>query len=221
MRRLSGNSHFRRQVIRLAFRCDNTHPALLLGFVVLLSHRRHLTLPALLGGCIGIWLAVGAAGWPCFLPSTRQIRNVRHVWEVGAHNIRVGWSVLLAACLRLWSFRWTELRSAQALAYATLPSMVSRQMRWLLSTRSFSRSHALFSLICRTSHPRVPKPCLLVGRGVLGRTVAISLAGYFPLRWLIMRLLPDYLSSLPVASPADAYDWHDSCHLYPAHQLFS
>ena len=176
------------------------NPALLLGFVVLLSHRRHLTLPALLGGCIGIWLAVGAAGWAVLLTKYHgKIRNVRHVWEVGAHNIRVGWSVLLAGLLTtvVLSLDRVAVSASFGIRDFAVYGFAANALA-VVNTIILSVSRVVFPYLSDGLTQEFRSRAYWWGEACLVGLWAISLAGYFPLRWLIMRLLPDYLSSLPV-----------------------
>jgi O-antigen/teichoic acid export membrane protein len=176
------------------------NPALLLGAVAALNYWRRLTLNALLGSYVGAWLVAGIALWIILLEKyPGQGISAEHIWHTGAHNIRAGWSVLLAGFLTnlalsldrfavSWSFSIRDF-AIYSLAATALA---------IVNTIILSVSRVVFPYL--SDGPGVALQIRAYGWGeaTLMGLWALSLTGYFPLRVLIERLLPAYHPSLPI-----------------------
>jgi len=176
------------------------HPALLLGIATALNHWKHLRLEALLGAYLGAWLAAGIAVWVVLLAKyPGKMKSAGHVWRTGACNIRVGWSVLLAGlttnlALSLdrivvslsFSIRDFAIYSLAATALAVVNTVI------------LSISRVVFPYLSDGLNSEERRRAYGWGESCLITLWAMSLAGYFPLRALIQRLLPAYVLSLPI-----------------------
>jgi O-antigen/teichoic acid export membrane protein len=176
------------------------HPALLLGTVKTLTHWRHLTLEALLGAYLGAWLAAGIAVWIVLLAKhPGRIRGVEHVWHTGVHNIGVGWSVLLASVVT--NLALSLDRFAVSLSFSirdfAIYSLAATALA-VVNTIILSVSRVVFPYLSDGLTSQLRIQAYAWGEATLMGLWALSLAGYFPLRLLIERLLPAYQPSLPI-----------------------
>ncbi len=176
------------------------HPALLLGIVTLLNHWKHLRLEALLGAYLGVWLAAGIAVWVVLLTKyPSKTRSAGHVWQTGAYNIRVGWSVLLAGLLT--NLALSLDRVVVSLSFSirdfAIYSLAATALA-VVNTVILSVSRVVFPYLSDGLNPEKRRRAYDWGESCLITLWAMSLAGYFPLRALIVDLLPGYVLSLPI-----------------------
>jgi GT2 family glycosyltransferase/O-antigen/teichoic acid export membrane protein len=179
------------------------HPALLLAIVATLTHWRHLTLEALLGAYLGAWLAAAIALWIVLLAKhPGKIGGTEHVWHTGLFNIRVGWSVLLAGLLT--NLALSLDRIAVSMSFSILDfaiySLAATALA-VVNTIILSISRVVFPYLSDGLATDLRIRAYAWGEATLMGLWALSLAGYFPLRLLIGRLLPAYQPSLPVLRP--------------------
>ena len=176
------------------------HPALLLGTVAALTHWNHLTLRALLGAYLGAWLAAGSAVWiVLFAKHPGRMRSGEHVWHTGVHNIRMGWSVLLASLLT--NLALSLDRVVVSLSFTirefAIYSLAATALA-VVNTVILSVSRVVFPYLSDGLRTELRIQAYAWGEATLMGLWALSLAGYFPLRLLIERLLPAYQPSLLV-----------------------
>jgi len=186
------------------------HPALLLGIVAALMLWRRLTLEALLGAYLGAWLAAGIAVWivllakfrgkkPSARGSSRKISGSGLAWRTGLYNIRVGWSVLLAGLVT--NLALSLDRVAVSLSFGirdfAVYSLAATALA-VVNTIILSVSRVVFPYLSDGLGAELRIQAYTWGEATLMGLWALSLAGYFPLRLLIARLLPAYQPSLPV-----------------------
>lgn len=176
------------------------NPAVLLVAVVLLHLFRRLTLGAVIAAYIGsalvaaipVWIALGRRFWP-------KRRNLQSSWRVGAHNIRIGWTVLIA--LLLTNVALALDRIVVSIGYSirdfAVYSLAATALA-VVNTIILSISRVVFPYISNGMSREKQVQAYWSGEALLVGLWALSLAGYFPLRWLIQWLLPNYAGSLPV-----------------------
>jgi O-antigen/teichoic acid export membrane protein len=181
------------------------NPALLLGMVVAMNHWGRLTLKGLLEAYLGAWLAAGIALWIILLARyprkkySRKIRSIEHVWQTGAYNIRAGWSILLAGFLT--NLALSLDRFAVSLSFSirdfAIYSLAATALA-VVNTIILSVSRVAFPYLCDGFDADLRIRVYAWGEATLMGLWALSLAGYFPLRLLIERMLPAYQPSLPI-----------------------
>jgi O-antigen/teichoic acid export membrane protein len=176
------------------------HPALLLAAFAVLTHWKHLSLEALLGAYLAAWLAAGIMVWAVLLAEhPRRMRSAERIWHSGAHNIRVGWRVLLAGLLT--NLALSLDRIAVGLSFSIRDFAIYSLAATLLAvvnTIILSVSRVVFPYLSDGLAAELRIQAYAWGEATLMALWALSLAGYFPLRFLIERLLPAYQPSLPI-----------------------
>lgn len=176
------------------------HPALLLAAVAAMNHWRHLSLEVLLGAYLAAWLAAGLAVWSALLAKHRgNVRSAEHIWRTGAHNIRIGRSVLVAGLLTNLALSLDRL--AVSLSFSirdfAIYSLGATALA-VVNTIILSVSRVVFPYLSDGLGAEFRVRAYAWGEATLMALWALSLAGYFPLRLLIERLLPAYQPSLPI-----------------------
>src|SRR5712692_4264281 len=176
------------------------NPVLLLTAVVALHYWRHLTMGTLVAAFILCWLLAAIPVWGLLLRKfSAGRRSVRHAWGIGAYNLRVGWRVLLA--LLLTNVALSLDRIAVSLSFSirdfAIYSLAATALA-VVNTIILSVSRVVFPYLSDGLSPETQVRAYWWGEACLVGLWAISLAGYFPLHWLITWLLPNYIPSLPV-----------------------
>jgi O-antigen/teichoic acid export membrane protein len=180
------------------------NPAVLLTEVILLNRWKHLTLLSLVAAYIFSWLVAGVVAWVVLakrFPRGAGGRTAcpRRVWRIGAYNIRMGWSVLVANTFTAVIFSLDRIAVSVAFPirdfaiYALAANALA-----VVTTTILSIARVVFPYLSDGLSPETRARAYLRGEACLVGLWAISLAGYFLLRWLISWLLPNYVSSLPV-----------------------
>jgi len=180
------------------------NPALLLAVVVLLNRWRQLTLPTLVGAYIFSWVVAGGVAWVVLAgkfhrSERRRPTSGRHFWRVGAYNIRMGWSVLLANTFTALIFSMDRIAVSLSFhirefaVYSLAASALAVVNAVILSV-----ARVVFPYLSDGLSPEKQVRAYRWGEACLIGLWAVSLGGYFPLHWLITRLLPNYIPSLPV-----------------------
>ena len=124
------------------------HPALLLGTVAALSRSRHLALPALLEAYLGAWLLrAGFAAIVVLAKYPGKVRSAKHVWRAGFHNIRMGWSVLLASLVTNLALSLDRITVSLSFGIRDFAISAWRPPRWPWSIPLFFPFRGWFSLI--------------------------------------------------------------------------
>jgi O-antigen/teichoic acid export membrane protein len=176
------------------------NPALLLAAVIVLERWTHLTLQSLVAAYILSWLVAGVVAWMVLaarLPGSTI--HWRHVWRTGAYNIRVGWSVLLANVLTAVTFSLDRIAVSMTFPIRDFAIYgFAANALAVVTTIILSVARVVFPYLSDGLSPETRTRAYWWGEACLVVLWAVSLAGYFVLRWLISWLLPNYLSSLPV-----------------------
>ncbi len=178
-------------------------PVLFLAATIALYRLGHLSLKSLILAYTLSWLVAGIIAWAVLAeryPRRAGQKRVRpgRIWKIGIYNLRVGWSVLVANALTgvifsldrivvsaTFSIRDFAIYAFAANALAVVTTIILSVARVVFPYLSDGLSHEK-----RARAYRLGEACLVT-------LWAISLAGYFPLHWLISRLLPNYVPSLP------------------------
>ncbi len=176
------------------------NPAILLAAVIGLHFLNRLTLGAVIAAyicscllaAIPVWMSLGRRFRP------RGIR-LRQMWNVGAHNVRIGWTVLIA--LLITNVALALDRIVVSVSYSirdfAVYSLAATALA-VVNTIILSVSRVVFPYLSNGISREKQVQAYWSGEACLVALWALSLAGYFPLRWLILWLLPNYASSLPV-----------------------
>jgi O-antigen/teichoic acid export membrane protein len=176
------------------------NPVLLLAAVVALHYSQHLTLGTLVAAFILSWTVAAVPVWGHLLGKFRpRTSGVRHAWRIGACNIRVGWSVLLA--LLCTNVALSLDRIAVSLSFGirdfAIYSLAATALA-VVNTIILSVARVVFPYLSDGLSAETQVRAYWWGEACLVGLWAISLTGYFPLHWLITWLLPNYVPSLPV-----------------------
>jgi|HubBroStandDraft_6_1064221.scaffolds.fasta_scaffold00010_67 O-antigen/teichoic acid export membrane protein len=204
------------------------NPVVLLAIVGVLKRWGQLRLETLLAAYLGTGLAAGIAVWVILLeqyPGQRKLgRNrggrklvgsklagtklagtkrmkmsLRQVWLVGTGNIAVGWSIL--AALLVTNLALSLDRIAVSLSCSirdfAIYSLAANALA-VVNTIILSISRVVFPYLADGIGAEFRIRAYAWGEATLMVLWALSLAGYFPLRLLIERLLPAYQPSLPI-----------------------
>jgi O-antigen/teichoic acid export membrane protein len=176
------------------------NPVVLLLTVLALHWARRLTLDALIIAFILSWFASGVGSW-VFLRKRFAIPVLppRRIWDVGIGSLRLGWGVLLANCFtslaialdRVFVSSVFPIRKFAIYGFAANALAV-------INTLILSMARVVFPYLSDGVSAETRTRAYAWGEAALVGLWAMSLAGYFPLRALIVRLLPAYSSSLPV-----------------------
>jgi len=176
------------------------NPALLLASVIALHYSRRLTVNTVIAAYVFSWLLAAVPIWLSLLRNFAVARRrTAGLWRIGIRNIRVGWSVLLALLVTnvalsldrivvsvAFSIREFAIYSFAATALAVVNTII------------LSVSRVVFPYLSNGLSSETQTRAYWWGEACLVGLWAISLAGYFPIHWLIIRLLPNYVSSLPI-----------------------
>jgi O-antigen/teichoic acid export membrane protein len=202
------------------------NPAVLLALVVTLHRRGPLRLEALLAAYLAAWLATGVAVWMILLrqhPGQTELGRDQprrepagttfgalamkpamkpiliRIWQVGAGNIAVGWSILVA--LLVTNLALSLDRIAVSLSFSirdfAVYSLAANALA-VVNTIILSVSRVVFPYLSDGLGSAFRIRAYAWGEATLMALWALSLSGYFPLRLLIERLLPAYEPSLPI-----------------------
>lgn len=176
------------------------NPALLLAAVVALNHWRRLGLEALLIAYVGAWLIAGIAVWAVLLAEhPGHSSSARRVWQVGTYNIRAGWSVLLALLLTNIALSLDRLLVSVSFSIRdfAIYSLAANALA-VVYTVILSVSRVVFPYLSDGVGFEMKNRAYDWGEATLMSLWGLSVAGYFPLRVLVQRLLPNYVASLPI-----------------------
>jgi O-antigen/teichoic acid export membrane protein len=176
------------------------NPALLLVAVLVLNRLELLRLRSLLTAFIAAWLMVGIVVWSALLVKyPRTFRGFRRCKQIGVHNTRIGWSVLLASLVMAVAFSMDRI--IVSVSYSihdfAIYSLAANALA-VVNTIILSVSRVVFPYLSDGLSLETRIRAYWWGEACLIAIWAASLAGYFPLHWLIERLLPNYIASLPV-----------------------
>jgi O-antigen/teichoic acid export membrane protein len=176
------------------------NPALLLGAVMALHHWKHLGLEALLAAFLGAWLVAAIAVWLVLLAKYRgKPRSIGRVWQTGAYNIRMGWSLLLAGLVTNLALSLDRVAVSVSFGIRdfAIYSLAATALA-VVNTIILSVSRVVFPYLSDGLSAEKQQRAYGWGESCLLALWAMSLAGYFPLRALIERWLPAYVLSLPI-----------------------
>lgn len=176
------------------------NPAILLATVVVLHFMHHLTLSAAIYAYVGSCLLAAIPVWMSLARRFQLKRgNAKHAWRVGAHNVRIGWTVLLA--LLLTNVALALDRIVVSVSYGirdfAVYSLAATALA-VVNTIILSVSRVVFPYLSNGISREKQVRAYWSGEASLVMLWALSLVGYFPLHWLILWLLPSYAASLPV-----------------------
>ncbi|HXZ32357.1 MAG TPA: hypothetical protein VEH30_08750 [Terriglobales bacterium] len=176
------------------------NPALLLVSVLLLQRWHRLSISSLIAAFVFSMAASGAWGWFGLRHELNLASlDLRRVWASASFHIRLGWGVLLAN-----AFTGVTIALDRIIVSATFPIRAfaiyafAANALAVVNTVILSVSRVVFPYLSDGVSPETRVRAYWWGEACLIGLWAISLAGYFPMQWLITRLLPNYLSSLPV-----------------------
>lgn len=175
-------------------------PALLLAGVLALHYIGHMTLLTVIVAFISSWLLAGIPVWVSLYSRFRTARpRCRDAWRVGIHNVRIGWTVV--AALLLTNIALSLDRIVVSISYSirdfAIYSLAATALA-VVNTIIFSISRVVFPYVSDRIGQERRIEGYWLGEAVLVAMWAVGLVGYFPLHWLITRLLPSYVPSLPV-----------------------
>jgi O-antigen/teichoic acid export membrane protein len=175
-------------------------PALLLLAVLLLRYWCHLSIGSVIIAYIVSWLAAALPAWVLLLRRfPMKGIHVDQALRVGLYNIRTGWSVLVA--LLLTNIALSLDRIVVSLSFGirdfAVYSLAATALA-VVNTIILSVSRVVFPYLSDGLSAEGQARAYWFGEACLVTLWAISLVGYFPFHWLIVRLLPNYTSSLPV-----------------------
>jgi len=176
------------------------NPAWLLVSVLLLQRWHRLSISSLIAAFVFSTAASGAWGWFALRHELNMASlGLRRVWVSASFHIRLGWGVLLAN-----AFTGVTIALDRIIVGATFPIRdfaiyaFAANALAVVNTIILSVSRVVFPYLSDGVSPETRVRAYWWGEACLIGLWAISLAGYFPMHWLITRLLPNYLSSLPV-----------------------
>ena len=143
--------------------------------------------------------ALRLGGTKLFWATIPKNVSLRKIWQVGASNIAVGWSILVA--LVVTNLALSLDRIAVSLSFSirdfAIYSLAANALA-VVNTVNLSVSRVVFPYLSDGVGDQLRIRAYGWGEATLMALWALSLAGYFPLRFLIERLLPAYQPSLPV-----------------------
>lgn len=175
------------------------NPSILLAAIVVLHFMNRLTLATVIGAYISSWLLAAIPVWIALGRFRWKGASLRHAWKIGAHNVRIGWSVLIA--LLLTNIVLSLDRIVVSISYGVrdfaVYSLAATALA-VVNTVILSVSRVLFPYLSNGMSRERQKQSYWSGEACLVGLWALSLVGYFPLDWLIRWLLPSYAASLPV-----------------------
>jgi len=176
------------------------NPAILLAAVIVLHYVNRLTLGAVIAAYICSWLLAAIPVWRSLAHRFWPKRgSLRHAWRIGAHNVRMGWTVLIA--LLLTNVALSLDRIVVSVSYSirdfAVYSLAATALA-VVNTIILSVSRVVFPYLSNGMSRVKQVEAYWSGEACLVGLWALSLVGYFPLHWLIRWLLPNYTSSLPV-----------------------
>lgn len=176
------------------------NPVVLLLSVLALHRMRQLTLGPLVTAFILSWFASGVGSWaflrrnfagPALRPSV--------VWDLGTASLRLGWSVLLANCFTSLAIALDRffVSAAFPIREFAIYGFAANALA-VVNTLILSTARVVFPYLSEGVSAETRIRAYAWGEATLVGLWAMSLAGYFPLRALILKLLPAYSPSLPV-----------------------
>ena len=176
------------------------NPALLLASVIALHYSKRLTVNTVIIAYVFSWLLAAVPIWVSLLRKFAVARRrTAGLWCIGLRNIRVGWSVLLA--LLVTNVALSLDRIVVSVAFSIREFAVysfAATALAVVNTIILSVSRVVFPYLSNGLSSETQTRAYWWGEACLVGLWAISLAGYFPIHWLITRLLPNYVSSLPI-----------------------
>lgn len=175
-------------------------PALLLLAVLTMHYLGNFTLGNLIVAFIFSWVVAGIPAWIfLYRKFGAAWRQWQDVWRIGIHNVRTGWSVL--AALLLTNIALSLDRIAVSISYSirdfAIYSLAATALA-VVNTIIISISRVVFPYLSDGIDQNLRMDGYRSGEAILITLWAIGLVGYFPLHWLITRILPSYVASLPV-----------------------
>jgi O-antigen/teichoic acid export membrane protein len=175
-------------------------PVLLLLSVLALHWVRRLTLGALVVAFIFSWFASALGSW-AFLrrnfvgPALRP----KAVWGLGTASLRLGGAVLLANCFTALAIALDRVFVSAAFSIRDFAVYgFAANALAVVNTLILSMARVVFPYLSDGVSAETRIRAYAWGEATLVGLWAMSLAGYFPLRALILRLLPAYVPSLPI-----------------------
>jgi O-antigen/teichoic acid export membrane protein len=175
------------------------NPAILLAVIVVLHFVHRLTLATAIAAYIGAWLLAAIPVWMSLGRRFLKWCCLRQAMTIGAHNVRLGWTVLLA--LLLTNIALSLDRIVVSFSYGirdfAVYSLAATALA-VVNTIILSISRVVFPYLSNGVSREKQMQAYWSGEACLVGLWAFSLVGYFPLHWLILRLLPTYAPSLPV-----------------------
>jgi len=175
------------------------NPAILLAAIVVLHFVNRLTLATVIAAYIGSWLLAAIPVWISLGRFRWKGASLRHAWKIGAHNVRIGWTVLIA--LLLTNIALSLDRIVVSISYSirdfAVYSLAASALA-VVNTIILSVSRVVFPYLSNGISRETQVRAYWSGEACLVGLWALGLVAYFPLHWLIGRLLPNYVPSLPV-----------------------
>ena len=176
------------------------NPALLLASVLVIRHWGRLNLDVVLAAAVAAWLVAGLAIWAVLLSRHHgRFPGLLQVWRIGAYNVKIGCSVLLALLLTniVLSLDRLVVSVSFSIRDFAIYSLAANALA-VVNTIILSISRVVFPYLSDPAGSELKIRAYAQGEAMLMALWALGLAAYFPLRALIEWLLPDYVSSLPI-----------------------
>ena len=165
------------------------NPITLLTSVLALHWMRRLTLGALVAAFIAPWLASALGSWIFLRRSfAGPVLRPGVVWELGAASLRLGWAVLVANCFTALAIALDRVfvSAAFPIREFAIYGFAANALA-VVNTLILSMARVVFPYLSDGVSVETRIRAYAWGEATLVGLWAMSLAGYFPLRALILR----------------------------------